>query len=232
MAADGNIQKETSPTFGAEVAVQLRKEILSGTFMPGAPLREIPLAKRYGASRQTIREALRSLSEVGMVELLARRGARVPTMPPRRAREIYTLRALVEPFALRTALVEGRIRAPESARIERAYSEMAACAERNDIAALIESDMAFHWELCSPCGHSMLLDFLIRLQNATRQSMVHMKIYGANAEGEVESHAPILEAVRARDPERACVAMRDHINAHGERLLLKLLEEYGGDVVV
>lgn len=219
-------ERETSPTLGAEVSVRLQEDILSGLFSPGAPLREIPLSRRYGTSRQTIREALRVLADHGLVELLARRGARIPTMSPRRAREIYTLRALLEPFALRTALVEGRIRVAEMTRIEDAFSGMERCAHDNDIAGLIEADMAFHWALCSPCDHGMLLDILKRLQNSTRQSMVHMKVYGSDAEGEVESHSPILHAVRARDADGAAVAMREHINAHGERLLLKLLEEH------
>ena len=88
--------------------------------------------------------------------------------------------------------------------------------------------MAFHWELCATCDHAILLETLERLQMATRQSMVQMKVYGSDAEGEVESHAPILWAVRNRDAQGAATAMHDHIVFHGERLLLKLLEA-GGD---
>jgi len=227
MAPDESRNAVKNPTLGAEVSILLQREILSGTFLPGSPLREVPLSERYGASRQTIREALRSLADMGLVELHARRGARIPTLSPRRAQEIYTLRALLEPFALRMALVEGRIRSAERERIENAFTEMERCAARDDIPALIEADMAFHWELSSSCGHAMLLDYLKRLQNATRQSLVHMKVYGSDAEGEVESHSPILHAVRARNAEGAATTMRDHINAHGQRLLMKLLEQSG-----
>lgn len=216
-----------SPTLVSEVSRRIRDDILGGAFMPGAALREIPLAGKYGTSRQTVREALRALAEDGLVELFERRGARIPTFSPRRAREVYTLRALLEPFALRTGLVGGTIGATEMARIEAAYQAMADCASKGDVAALIDADMAFHWELCSPCDHAMLLDFLKRLQTATRQSMIHMKVYGSDAVGEVESHAPVLHAVRARDADRAQNALREHINAHGERLIVKLAESYG-----
>lgn len=226
MTPDDVQRPPSSPTLGAEVSDMLQAAILSGAFPPGSPLREIPLSEQYGASRQTIREALRSLSDLGLVELHARRGARIPMPSPRRSREIYTLRALLEPFALRTALVEGRIRSQEMEQIEAAFAEMVRCAALGDVAALIEADMAFHWALCAPCNHGMMLEFLKRLQNATRQSMVHMKVYGSDAEGEVESHSPILHAVRARDADGAANAMRDHITAHGERLLVKLLEEF------
>ncbi len=213
MATNKDQAEPSSPTLGAEVSVRLQEEILAGKFQPGAALREIPLAEEYGASRQTMREALRSLSDLGLVELHARRGARIPTMSPSRAREVYTLRALLEPYALRAALVEGRIRRAEMTRIEAAYDHMVACAEGNDVAALIEADMAFHWELCAPCNHGMLLDFLKRLQNATRQSMVHMKVYGSDAEGEANpTHRSCVRYANAMPtaPHRPCATISMH----------------------
>lgn len=215
----------SSPTLVSSIADRLRADILVGKFAPGSALREIPLSEQYGTSRQTVREALRALSEEGLIDLISRRGARIPVLSPRRAREVYTLRALLEPFAVRAGLVGGMIRAPEMQRIEDAFQSMVDRAEQNDVAGMIEADMAFHWELCSPCGHTMLLDILKRLQIATRQSMVQMKVYGSDPLGEVESHSPILFAVRARDADGAAVAMRDHINTHGERLLVKLIED-------
>ncbi len=216
--------EETLPTLVSEVADQLREEVLSGVFEPGSPLREVALAKRFAASRQTIREALRSLATLGLLELHERRGVRIPQITPRRAKETYTLRALLESYALRSALVDGRIREAEMRQIEDAYARMAECAHNGDIPGLIEADMHFHWVLCKPSGHELLLDTLQRLQSATRLSILHMKVYGTDAEGEVESHAPILAAVRRRDADGAASAMRDHIQANGERLLLKLIE--------
>lgn len=218
----------TSPTLGTTVAKQLRDEILSGAFPPGTALREIPLAERYGSSRQTIREALRALADLGLLEIYERRGAVIPEISPQRAREIYTMRALIEPFALRTALVEGRIKSREIEAMDAAYEHMRTCAEENNVASLIEADMAFHWVLCSPCNHQILLEFLERLQASTRQSMIHMKVYGSDAESEVESHAPILHAVHARDADGAANAMRDHIIQNGEQLLMKVLERPNG----
>ncbi|MCI5075244.1 GntR family transcriptional regulator [Oricola sp.] len=215
---------EPLPTLVSEVVQQLREEILSGEFEPGMPLREVALAKRFETSRQTIREALRTLANLGLLELHERRGVRIPQITPRRAKETYTLRALLESYALRTALVDGRIREAEMQEIEEAYRQMAECAHNEDIPGLVEADMHFHWVLCRLCEHELLLDTLQRLQSATRLSLLHMKVYGTDAEGEVESHAPILAAVRKRDAEGAAAALRDHINAHGERLLFKLIE--------
>lgn len=225
MTKDGADRVGQAPTLGAAVTDRLREEILSGAHLPGSALREIPLADRFGTSRQTVREALRALSDQGLVELHSRRGAMLPKLNPGRTREIYTLRALFEPFALRLAMVEGRIKREQRGRIEAAFDRMRACAEPADPARMIEADMAFHWALCQPCDHQMLLELLARLQTATRQSLIHMKAYGSDAEGEVESHAPILHAVLDSDADGAAEALHRHITFNGERLLLKVLEE-------
>jgi DNA-binding GntR family transcriptional regulator len=100
---------------------------------------------------------------------------------------------------------------------------MRSCVNTNEVAALVEADMAFHWAICSPCGHTLLLDHLRRLQVGTRQFIVCTKFYDSDADSEVESHAPLLRAVLQNESDRAEVAMREHITTAGERLLLKML---------
>lgn len=226
MPIDSTRQNKASPTLVSEITRELRGEILSGAFKPGSALREVPLADRFGASRQSVREALRALADTGMVQLQSRRGAVVPKLSPSRIREVYTLRGLIEPFALRTAMIEGRINAAERDAIGAAFHRMADVADSSDRYLLIEADMAFHWALCSPSDHRVLLEFLERLQIVTRQSMMHMTVYGSEAECDVESHAPILHAVNARDAEGAAEMLREHIILNGERLLVMMLEQY------
>jgi DNA-binding GntR family transcriptional regulator len=216
--------KETvSPTVLSAVAASLEEAIVRGDFPPGSALREVHLAGRFNTSRGTIREALRVLSEHGLVEVHSRRGAVVPQLSPRRAREIFSLRAVLESFAVKLALREGRIHDLERDRIQRAFDHMRRCLNADEAAALVEADMAFHWAICSPCGHSLLLDHLHRLQIGTRQFIVCTKFYDSDAESEVESHAPLLRAVLQNEADRAELAMREHITTAGERLLLKML---------
>jgi len=216
--------KETvSPTVLSAVAASLEEAIVRGDFPPGSALREVHLAGRFNTSRGTIREAVRVLSEHGLVEVLSRRGAVVPQLSPRRAREIFSLRAVLESFAVKLALREGRIHDLERDRIQRAFDHMRRCLNADEAAALVEADMAFHWAICSPCGHNLLLDYLHRLQIGTRQFIVCTKFYDSDAESEVESHAPLLRAVLQNEADRAELAMREHIMTAGERLLLKML---------
>lgn len=218
------------PTLAAAVLAHLRDGILRGTYPPGTGLHELPLARQVAASRTTVREALRSLSDIGLVTIHPRRGAFVSSMSPQRAREVFTLRALLEGFAVRFALTEGKIRRAELAKIETAFEQLRRSMESGDAYAMIEADMEFHWAVCLPSGHEILLEQLRGLQTQTRQFIFLTKLYASDAEGEVEAHMPILTAVRLSEPERAEAAMRNHIVSAGERLLVRMLEQATGPV--
>jgi DNA-binding GntR family transcriptional regulator len=198
----------------------VKTAILRGEYPPGSSLPEIPLARKMSASRATIREALRGLSDMGLVDINPRRGATVALLTPKRAREIFSLRAVLEPFALKLALTEGQLRKRELAAIDQAFDQLRRSV--GDPFALIEADMGFHWSLCSPCAHDLLLEKLRSLQVRTRQFIFYTKFYDSDAEGEVEAHLPILSAVHALDAYRAEQALRDHITSAGERLLVRM----------
>jgi len=146
-------------------------------------------------------------------------------LSPQRAREIFSLRAVLESFAVKLALTEGKIRREEIAHIEAMFERLRQSVEGGDAFALIEADMAFHWSVCAPSGHELLLEQLRGLQVRTRQFIFYTKLYDSDAEGEVEAHMPILMAVRSQDPQRAETAMRDHITSAGERLLVRISEQ-------
>ena len=220
---------DAPPTLTAAVVRHIQELILRGEFPPGSALPEIPLARRLDTSRGTVREALRELAELGLVDLLARRGAAVAQLSPQRAREIFSLRALLESFAVRLALTEGRIGPAETGRIEAAFATMQRCAESGDTAGLIDADMAFHWAICVPCGHELLLEQLRGLQVRTRQCIFYTKFYESDVESEVAAHTPLLRAVLSGEADRAETAMRDHIAMAGERLLIRLYERGPAD---
>lgn len=148
----------------------------------------------------------------------------VASLSPQRTREIFSLRAVLEGFAVRLALTEGKIRRAELAAIEDAFDHMRHCAQIGDAFAMIEADMALHWAICCPCGHELLLEHLSGLQACTRQSIFYTKFYDSDAESEVEAHTPLVQAVRSGEPDRAEAAIRNHIMSAGERLLVRMLE--------
>ncbi|MGH3837507.1 MAG: GntR family transcriptional regulator, partial [Pseudonocardiaceae bacterium] len=93
-----------APASLVELAVQrLRSEILSGALVPGERLIEEQLTRRFGTSRAPLREALRLLGQQGLVEHLPRRGVRITELSPRDVDELFSLREVLERFAVQTA---------------------------------------------------------------------------------------------------------------------------------
>src|SRR6202158_4976239 len=79
-----------------QVAALLRQRILDGEFRPGAQLLELPLASSLGVSRNTMREAVRILSQEGLLRRNLHRGVAVCQLSLRDVREIYQLRRMLE----------------------------------------------------------------------------------------------------------------------------------------
>src|SRR3982751_1113296 len=94
----------------------LEEAILEGELKPGERLRAEALAQRFGTSRTPIREALLQLEAHGLVEVEPNRGAVVKTFAPAALRDLYEVRALLEPHAAARAAT--RIRAEDVTRLE------------------------------------------------------------------------------------------------------------------
>lgn len=210
------------PTLVETTAKFLRDAILRGEYPPGVSLPEIPLSKELNVSRGAVREALRTLSETGLVVLSPRHGAEVCSVSPQLIHEVYTLRAVLEAFAVKLAITSGHMNGEALRGVEATYEGLVAAVESDDKAAMIEADMAFHCAVCSPCGHELLLEHLRQLQARTCLCILYTKVHASDAESEALSHRPILNAVISGEADRAEAALRDHLISAGQRLLVRM----------
>jgi len=85
----------------AHVAAELSDEILQGVHAPGARLKEVDLAERFGVSRTAIREAVSILEKDGLAERIPRIGARVRLITPAEIEEMFFIRAYLLGLAMR-----------------------------------------------------------------------------------------------------------------------------------
>jgi DNA-binding GntR family transcriptional regulator len=162
--------------------------------------------------------------ELGLIELHMNRGAVVAELSPQRAWEIFSLRAVLEPFAARLALTAGRMRNADRETIRVAFRRIEESVLSGDQYAIIEADMEFHWSICALCRHEILLNHLRSLQVQMRQFMFYTKILDSDPESEVNSHRPVLAAVLSGDADRAEAALHRHIAVAGEQLLVRMSE--------
>jgi DNA-binding GntR family transcriptional regulator len=213
------------PTLTAATAQNIQEAILRGYFAPGDPLREADLSESLGVSRGTVREALRLLHQEGaLVEIIPHRGAFVIKLSVERAREIYTLRALLEPYAVRIAMENRAYTPADLDQLEALVLQLMELEnERND-PALVKTDMEFHHVATRACNHQLLLEMVGKLQSQTRVLIFNTKRYRSDKVPDSVTHRAILEGIRSGDPLAAEEIVRRHIIDAGSSLVRRMEE--------
>ena len=229
MAAMDNprlIQRVTRPpTLTAATAQNIQEAILRGDFAPGDPLREAELSERLEVSRGTVREALRLLHQEGaLVEIIPHRGAFVIRLSLERAREIYTLRALLEPYAIRIAVENEAFSERDLDELEALIQRLEESEHEGNDPALVRVDMEFHRLATRRCNHQLLLEMVGKLQSQTLILIFNTKRYRSDKVPDSVSHRAILEGIRAGDPLVAEEIVRNHIIDAGSSLVKRMEE--------
>ena len=187
---------------------ELRQAIISGRLKTGAKLNERQLAADLGTSTSPLKEALRQLEAEGLVRTEPRRGSYV-TFSARQAEEMTLARAALESIIARQAAKH----APQEAfdLLQAVIEKMRVAMEGGDVERLIVLNEEFHDAIHDASG----CDYLRRLQNAQRMYDHATRITVlADAETRRKSfleHEAIMQAVVARDADRAERLMREHI---------------------
>jgi DNA-binding GntR family transcriptional regulator len=179
----------------------LRERILSNDIKPGSRLVLREIAQRYEASDIPAREALRMLERDGLVETAPYRGARVTSLTAREVEETYFIRSHLESIA--TGLAAERISDAELDELDLLMERMRAAVEAEDGPGFSDLNRQFHQTIVYACGNQMLSELTMDIwqrhsgfQRVFR--MVPKRIATSQAE-----HEGIMDALRARDAERA-----------------------------
>lgn len=205
----------------AELAVRrLRAEILSGALAPGERLVEEHLTRRFGISRAPLREALRLIGEQGLVEHLPRRGVRVAELSAQDVDELFSLRDMLERFAMGLALAGGT--RPDPGRLSEltaALVQMEQATRESDAIGRAEAHRRFHLALVALSGHQHLL-------RAYQPVIVKLQLCMAtNLRREAERSSPLDSLRRHRRLYDAVVAghldqVLETLSRHGARTYL------------
>jgi DNA-binding FadR family transcriptional regulator len=145
------------------------------------------------------------------------------------ATELYTLRALIEPYALHLALEADAYTPEDFERMETLARQLGELEQHGgDTYETVEADVAFHYLICSRSNHQLLLQMLKSLQSLTWLFVFNVQLHQSDYYSDEPSHYEIYEAIRSGDPARAEKVLRDHINAAGSALLA-CMEKGGGE---
>lgn len=215
-------------TLTEAVIDHVRNSIISGAFPPGSPLPEARLAVELGTSRGTVREAMRALAEDGLVDLHPHRAVRVSSISLRGAREIYEVREVLEPFAVRLGVTRGALRdATYAGELRAVLERLRRAVHGGDQAEIVEEERALHRLMWMACDQEVLIDTLSALQVQTRRILVYTRAYD-RGDVEIEEHASLVDAALSGDPDRAEAATREHLVA-SRNLMLERMERLEQD---
>jgi len=207
-----------------EAIERIRQIIMSGEWGPGARLpRESELAARLGISRNSLREAVRALSLVRVLEVRQGDGTYVSSLEPdlllestrfvahlvadKTVIELFEVRRLLEPPAAGLAAVrmddEGRV------ALRRELDRMN---EATSVEDLVEADAAFHTVVARAAGNSVLSSLLENLSTGTmRARLWRGRLEKGALDATRAEHTRIYEAITARDPELARIVAAAHV---------------------
>jgi DNA-binding GntR family transcriptional regulator len=200
-----------------QAAAILRRAILNGQFKPGAELNETDLAEQLGTSRGPIREALRILNTEGLAETVPYHGTRVRSFTLKDIEELYSMRVLMETFAVRRIIDKQDNDGIAALRTH--YEGMVAAAAENDFQKLNELDRTFHDSLIATSDHKLMKSLWQMVAMRVQQIMALNNRRISDLHQIATNHLLIIEQIEAGETEIACSLLEDHIVTAGDVLV-------------
>jgi len=208
-----------------KIVQQIEESILKGELSEGSQLpAERDLAKQFGVSRTAVREAIKALQEMGLVDAFPGRGTFVTNGNPNSMRRsldriiksgepggwayLVEVRKILEPEI--AALAAVRATDQDLALMREAFQVMdnAGC----DADAYIEADLDFHLALAEAAANPIVLSLIDSIVGLLREERLRIfRVEGGPERGQ-HHHKCILEAIERHDPQEARAAMQAHLS--------------------
>jgi GntR family transcriptional regulator, transcriptional repressor for pyruvate dehydrogenase complex len=235
---------ERFPVFRQEalyrrIAQHVRELIETKQLQPGERLpAERELARMLGVSRVPIREAMRTLSAQGLIEIRRGQGMFVASSSVDATvdqltnallkqrdllAELFAVRRLLEPASAQWAAA--RRESDDLANLERLLEDMRQAGERNppDYDTIGERDTQLHVEIAAASDNRVLVRIMQAIQDLHREQLETSLRYRDRVHDTLKDHRRIVRAIAAGDPVEARTAMLDHL-ANGEAATMARIE--------
>jgi DNA-binding GntR family transcriptional regulator len=202
--------------FVEEVFHIIRADLMSLRIPPDARISIDQLARDLGVSQTPIREALSMLEGIGLVTKRHFVGyCSAPQLNRREVDQLYEVRMLVEPFAARRAAE--RMTDAEIEQVSELAASMQPASSRTSYDHFADQDTELHDLVAAGSGNPIIQATLARLH-------AHLHIFRLRFHSEVTTeayaeHHLLIEALQARDGDKAAEAMRDHLERSYNRMV-------------
>ena len=190
-------------TLRRRIADRIGAAVLDGTLKEGERLVERRLAAQFATSLTAVREALIELEADGFVSKKANAATYVTKLTPEAGKRIFAVRRLLEAYAVEEA---ARLATPDQVRkLDQAYANVLSAARSKKRELFLQLDFQFHEKIWLMADNEYLRIALRRVL-VPIYAFSAMRIHSGNAFDllqDAQSHLPVLEAIKAKNPELA-----------------------------
>ena len=216
----------TRSVLSDQVKGRLLQAILDGRYAPGARIVETRVAREFGTSQAPVREALRDLEALGVVEVTAFRGARVRHPSVSELLEAFEVRAILEKQGAGLAIAS--VTQADLGILEGYIEQMRQAAEVGDPFAEATADAAFHGHVMHLSGNATLERVWWTLEPFLR-TYITIASAGYDRRAIAERHAPLVDALRRGDPDDVQAAVEYHFEQAAQSLARVWVEPDAGE---
>lgn len=201
------------PPIRDQIASILRSAIVNLDFQPGQLLVERELCELTGASRPSVREALRQLEAEGLVESRNGRGTMVRVLSVDEVQHLYEVRAELEGLASR--LFSGRADATHRLALDAALADLRTATESGGSAGILSAQGAFYAALFAGAGNPVLDHVVQGLQVRVAQFRALTLTVPGRADESLREFEAIVAAIASGDADAAHHTAAAHVRAAG-----------------
>jgi DNA-binding GntR family transcriptional regulator len=203
-------------TLAETAAAELHQLILSGELPSGTPLRLVELANRLDMSQMPVREGLRRLEALGLVDIIPHKGAWVRELSLEDLHDTHETRLALESLAVRAAADHFGEEDAEKARL--ALAELLQLSRSEDSIGARQAHADFHFALYRAGGSQWLARAIEPVWQNSERYRFGSRQTAFQLERNRQEHQAILDACVARDADAAERALRNHLAGAVQRI--------------
>ncbi len=204
-------------TYKDQVIDHIYQLILADQLKPGDRLKESLLALEMGISRAPIREALKELMTLGLIDYKPQIGNFLPILTPKQIIDCYTTRGVLEAYAVMSACE--RFTPSDLQRLDHFVTDMGLAAREGDHKQVVKIGGEFHDILVASCDNQQLLEYSDRL--SLKLHVLFYKHWGRlYRPDEIEDrHRAVVDSIKSQDRTRIEQVIRVHYVETGSKIV-------------
>lgn len=196
--------------------------ILRGTLSGGEKIDEKGLIARLGVSRTPIREALRTLSSEGYIDLVPRRGAFVSKVSDSDIQEMFEVMSGLEGLCMRLAMP--RLTDKDLEKLEALHTALEEQYIRRDHKAYLKINWEFHSYIQKRTDNKLLNEIIDGLRKKITLFRRQQLYQAGRFDQSIQEHRDLMAAIRKKDALTAEKALAHHLLRQGHSLVNTLTE--------